>query len=123
MAEGLVRHLFGDRFEVESAGAMPSEVNPNAVKVMEEIGIDISGQRSKSVEEFMGQRFDYVVTLCGDSSKSVCPSFIGEVGERLHWNFPDPYDAQGTQEQVLEVYREVRDGIRKRIENFFGEVT
>jgi arsenate reductase len=122
MAEGLMRHLYGDMFDVESAGAMPSEVNPNAIDVMKEIGIDIFGQRSKSVEEFIGQRFDYVVTLCGDSSKEVCPTFIGDAGERLHWNFPDPIEAQGTQNEILETYREVRDGIRKKIEDFANEV-
>lgn len=122
MAEGLIRHSNGDRFDVESAGAMPSEVNPNAIRVMEEIGIDISGQRSKSVEELIGQRFDYLVTLCGDSSKDICPSFIGEVGERLHWAFPDPYEAIGSQEEVLETYRTVRDGIREKIDDFVSKL-
>jgi arsenate reductase len=120
MAEGLIRQLHGGRFDVESAGAMPSEVNPNAIKIMEEIGIDISGQRSKSVEEFIGQRFDYLVTLCGDSSKDVCPSFNGEVGKSLHWAFPDPYEAIGSQEEVLETYRTVRDGIREKIDDFIS---
>lgn len=122
MAEGFTRHHYGDRFDVESAGAMPSEVNPNAIKVMKEIGIDISGQRSKSVEEFIGQRFEYVITVCGDDSKEVCPTFIGDAGERLHWGFPDPVEARGTQEEILEKYREVRDGLRKKIEKFVSEL-
>ncbi|MCK4443302.1 MAG: arsenate reductase ArsC [Thermoplasmata archaeon] len=122
MAEGHIRHQHSYRFDVESAGAMPSEVNPNAIGVMEEIGIDISGQRSRSVEEFIGQRFDYVITLCGDSSRDVRPSFIGDVGERLDWNFPDPYEARGSQEEILETYRNVRDGLREKIDDFVSEL-
>ncbi len=122
MAEGLVGHLYGDRFEAESAGAMPSEVNPNTTEVMDEMGIDIFWQRSKSVMEFVGQRFDYVVTLCGDNPKEVYPSFMGEARERLHWGFPDPVEAQGTREEILEVFREVRDGIRKKIEDLANGV-
>jgi arsenate reductase len=121
MAEGYTRHRYGDRIEVESAGAMPDSANPNAKAVMKEIDIDISNQRSKSVGEFAGQKFDYVITLCGDSAKDVCPVFVGDVSERQHWNFPDPIEAQGSEEEILEEYRAVRDGIRDKIDEFFGE--
>jgi arsenate reductase len=122
MAEGYTRHRYGDRFEVESAGAMPDSVNPNATAVMKKIGIDIADRRSKSVGEFAGQRFDYVITLCGDSAKDMCPAFVGDVGERLHWNFPDPIEAQGSQEEILKEYRVVRDGIKNKIDEFLGEL-
>jgi arsenate reductase len=122
MAEGLVRHYYGDRFNVESAGAMPTSINPNAMKVMGEIGIDISNQRSKPVEEFMGKSFDHVITLCDDNSKEVCPTFNGDAGERLHWNFQDPVEARGVEEEVLQTYRAVRDGIRESIDRFVKEL-
>src|SRR6266542_6734438 len=83
MAEGLLRHLAGDRFEVNSAGTLPSGMSELTIEAMREIGIDVSGQRSKSVAEFAGQKFDYVITVC-DSARQVCPAFPGE-GERLHW--------------------------------------
>jgi arsenate reductase len=121
MAEGYTRHRYGDRIEVESAGAMPDSVNPNAIAVMREIDIDITDQRGKSVGEFAGQRFDYVITLCGDSAKDVCPAFVGDAGERLHWDFPDPIEARGSEEEILAEYRAVRDGIINKIDEFFGE--
>lgn len=116
MAEGYVRHCYDDILEVESAGSIPDRVHPNAIRVMKEIGMDISSQRSKSVGEFMGQRFDYVITLCGEDAKDACPAFIGDARERLHWDFPDPVEAKGTQEEILGSYRGVRDGIRKKID-------
>ncbi len=123
MAEGYARHCYGDVLDVESAGSMPDKVNPNAIAVMKEIGVDISGQRSKPVGEFAGQRFDYVVTLCRESAKDACPAFIGEAGERLHWDFPDPIEATGTQEEVLEAYRSVRDGIREKIDDLMKRLS
>jgi len=89
---------------------------------MKKIGIDIADRRSKSVGEFAGQRFDYVITLCGDSAKDMCPAFVGDVGERLHWNYPDPIEAQGSEEEILKEYRVVRDGIKNKIDEFFGEL-
>jgi arsenate reductase len=114
MAEGIVNHDFSERFAAHSAGANTAPVHPLAVMVMNEMGIDISDQRSKPVSEFIGDRFDYVVTLCGDSARDVCPVFLGEVGERLHWNLPDPVEAEGSEEEVLSVFRQVRDDIKKR---------
>ena len=116
MAEGILKAIGGDEFEVVSAGAKPSYVHPMAIKVMAEIGIDISSQKSKSVAEFVGQEFDYVITLCGDDAKVICPVFIGKAKERLHWNFADPAEAQGSEEEVLSVFRTVRDQIRRKIE-------
>jgi arsenate reductase len=121
MAEAILKTLGDDRFEVYSAGAKPTLVHPSAIQVMTEAGIDILGQRSKSVAEFAGQEFDYVVTLCGDTAKDVCPAFIGEVKQRLHWNFADPAEAQGSDEEKLEVFRKVRDQIKARLEEFVKE--
>ena len=118
MAEGILKAIGGDEFEVESAGAKPSFVHPLTIKVMAEIGMDITNQRSKSVAEFVGQEFDYVITLCGDDAQVVCPVFIGKAKERLHWNFVDPAEAQGSDEEILSVFRTVRDQIRRRIEKF-----
>ena len=110
MAEGLLRNDAGDRFEVESAGTKPSQVRPEAIAVMKEVGIDISGHRSKSVDEFAGRAFDYVLTVC-DNAKESCPIFPGHAN-RLHHNFDDPATAQGSEEQRLVVFRLVRDEIR-----------
>ena len=94
MAEGILRHLKGDKFEVESAGTRPSIVNPIAIKVMAEIGIDISGHRSKSVEEFQGMCFDFVITTC-DAARETYPVFPGEA-RHLHWSFNDPAAVRGS---------------------------
>lgn len=110
MAEGLLRHDAGDRFEVESAGTRPSVVRAEAVAVMSELGIDISGHRSKHVDEFAGQRFDYVLTVC-DNARESCPIFSGG-GVRLHRNFEDPAARDGTEEERLALFRRVRDEIR-----------
>ena len=116
MAEGLLRAGSGDRFEVWSAGTKPSQVRPEAVEVMGEIGIDISGQRSKSVDEFAGQSFDYVITVC-DNAKQNCPFFPGKA-ERIHWSFADPAEATGSREDKLAQFRLVRDQIRERFRAF-----
>ena len=115
MAEGFLRHLRGDEFEVFSAGIKPSLVNPYAIKVMAEIGIDISGQCSKNVTEFLGQPFDFVITLC-DSAKQTCPFFPGKA-TRLHWDLLDPAEATGTEDEILAVFRKVRDQIKENILN------
>ena len=109
MAEGLFRHLAGSEFEVYSAGTKPAQLRPEAVAVMREIGIDISGHRSKSVDEFIGQELDTVITVCGNADQ-VCPIFPGQVN-RHHWPFFDPAKATGTTEEQLKVFRQVRDEI------------
>lgn len=116
MAEGLLRHLAGDRFEVESAGVEPSFVRPLAIAAMQEVRIDISRQRSKSVEEFSGQEFDYVITVC-DNARERCPLFPGKT-VRLHWSFDDPAEAQGDEAAQLAVFRRVRDEIESRLREF-----
>ena len=116
MAEGLLRHLAGDRFGVFSAGTRPASLNPNAVKVMSEIGIDIAGSRSKSVDEFAGQQFDYVFTVC-DNAKESCPIFPG-AGKRLHHSFEDP--AAAPRDQQAMIFRKVRDQIATRLREFIG---
>jgi len=121
MAEGILKAIGSDEFEVESAGAKPSIVNPWAIKVMAEIGIDITHQRSNTVTEFVGQEFDFVITLCGDYAKDTCPVFIGKTQQRLHWNFVDPAEAKGSEEEVLSVFRKVRDLIKTQIEKFVKE--
>lgn len=116
MAEGLLRHDAGDRFDVESAGVIKSFVRPQAIAAMEEIGIDITGHRSKSVDEFAGQEFDYVITVC-DNAKESCPVFPGKT-KRLHWSFDDPAEATGSDEDILAIFRRVRDEIRKKLGEF-----
>lgn len=116
MAEGLLRHDLGDQFEVESAGTKPSRVRPEAIQVMREIGIDISGHRSKSVDEFAGRNFDYVLTVC-DHAKETCPIYPGH-SNRLHHNFQDPAIVEGSEAQRLAAFREVRDEIRMYLRTF-----
>jgi arsenate reductase len=115
MAEGLLRHDAGMRFDVESAGTKPSFVRPEATAVMRELGIDISGHRSKKVDEFEGQQFDYVITVC-DNARECCPVFLGKA-EKLHHNFVDPAALTGSEEERLELFRRVRDELR----GFLGE--
>jgi arsenate reductase (thioredoxin) len=117
MAEGLLRHLSGGEFEAHSAGTEATHVRPDAVAAMAEIGVDISGQRSKTLDGYLGESFEYVVTVC-DEANEACPFFPG-AGERLHWSFEDPSRAPGGEEERLAVYRRVRDAIRARIE---GEI-
>jgi arsenate reductase len=119
MAEGLLRHDAGDRFTVESAGTKPSHVRAEAIAVMKELGIDISGHRSKSVEEFVGTKFDYVLTVC-DNAKESCPVFPGHAN-RLHKNFEDPAAAEGPEAARLAVFRRVRDEIRNYLRGFPGQ--
>jgi len=112
MAEGLLRHDGGPAFEVSSAGTKPSHVRPEAIEAMKEVGIDISGHRSKSVDEFAGQEFDYVVTVC-DNAKESCPVFPGKT-ERIHWSFEDPAAVEGDWETRLGAFRRLRDKIREK---------
>jgi len=118
MAEGLFRQAGGDRYEVFSAGTKPSLVRPEAVAVMREIGIDISRHRSKSVDEFAGQKMDLVITVC-DNAKESCPVFPGTT-QRLHWPFEDPAALAGSEEQRLAAFRSIRDQIRARIQRFLS---
>ena len=118
MAEGLLRHDADNRFVVESAGTKPSHVRPEAIAVMKELGIDISGHRSKSVEDFADREFDYVLTVC-DNAKESCPVFPGHAN-RLHRNFDDPAAAEGSETARLAVFRRVRDEIRDYLEGFPG---
>src|SRR5690349_20794142 len=116
MAEGLLRNLAGDRFAVESAGVAPTRVRPEAVAVMREIGIDISQQRSKSVDEFIERPFDYVITVC-DNANEQCPVFPANT-KRIHWSFADPAAVEGDEAARLAVFRSVRDEIRERLQRF-----
>jgi arsenate reductase len=118
MAEGIVNHDLGDRFQAFSAGTEATLVNPLAVQVMAELGIDISGQHSKTVDEFAGRRFDHVITLCGDANEK-CPLFFGGV-ERIHMGFTDPSKARGNDEAMLQEFRRVRDEIKERVLEYFG---
>ncbi|MES1254235.1 MAG: arsenate reductase ArsC [Acidobacteriota bacterium] len=116
MAEGLLRHEAGERFDVASAGTAPSTVRPEAIAVMRELGIDISGHRSKHVDEFLGQSFDYVLTVC-DHANEVCPVYPGTTGRR-HRSFEDPAALQGSDEQRLAAFRRVRDELRAYLRTF-----
>lgn len=115
MAEGLLRSLGGDRFEAFSAGVQPGYVRPQAIAVMDELGIDISQHRSKSVNEFVDARFDYVITVC-DHANLRCPVFPGPV-KRIHWSIDDPV-VSGTEETVLEAFRDARNELSDRIKEF-----
>ena len=116
MAEGLLRHDAGDRFEVFSAGTKPGHVRPEAIQAMREVGINISGQRSKSVDEFAGEPFDYVLTVC-DNAKESCPMFPGQC-VRIHHSFDDPAAIEGSAEERLAVFRRVRDELRTYLSEF-----
>jgi arsenate reductase len=121
MAEGLLRHDGGPECQVFSAGTQPSRVRPEAIQVMREVGIDISGHRSKSVDEFAGQDFDYVITVC-DNAKESCPVFPAKA-KPIHWSIEDPAAAQGSEEERLSAFRLVRDELRARLQAFAqGEV-
>jgi arsenate reductase (thioredoxin) len=114
MAEGLLRHLGGDRFEVHSAGTEATRVRPLAVSAMNEIGIDISGQESKILDRYLEEPFDHVITVC-DAANETCPFFPG-AATRLHWSFEDPSKAEGSEEERLAVFRRVRDQIKDRVQ-------
>jgi arsenate reductase len=113
MAEGLLRQLGGNRFEAFSAGTEATYVRPLAIRAMQELGIDISGHESKTLERYLDQRFDAVITVC-DQANEACPVFFG-AKERLHWSFPDPSTATGSDDEQLAVYRQVRDSIVEMI--------
>lgn len=120
MAEGWLRHLASDRYEALSAGTRPQGLHPLAVQVMGEAGVDLSGQRSKAVQEFVEREIDRLITVCGGARES-CPVFLGKVGARFHWPLVDPAEASGNQEQVLGVFRRVRDEIRRRVEDYLEQ--
>ncbi|MDY6875065.1 MAG: arsenate reductase ArsC [Chloroflexota bacterium] len=114
IAEGLINHFLGDRWEASSAGTKPAGyVHPLAVQVMAELGINISAQRSKPVSEFRDAEFDLVVTVCDDAARN-CPVWLGK-GKRVHLGFPDPAAATGSEEERLELFRQVRDGLRQQV--------
>ena len=114
MAEGLLRHLASERFEAFSAGTEATQVRPLAIKAMSELGIDISSQTSKTLERYLNEPFNLVITVC-DTAAEACPIFPG-AAQRLHWSFEDPAKATGSEDEQLAVYRRVRDEIRARIE-------
>jgi len=116
MAEGLLRHDGGGRFAVESAGTKPGQVRPEAIRVMKEVGIDISAHRSKSVDEFAGKEFDAVLTVC-DHARETCPVYPGH-GRRIHRSFEDPAAVQGSEAERLAAFRRVRDEIREYLRLF-----
>ena len=116
MAEGLLRQMAGDNFEVFSAGVAPTHVRSEAIEAMREIGIDISAHRSKSVDEFLGQEFDYVITVC-DNANEQCPTFPGKT-KRLHWSFEDPAAVEGDHNVRLNGFRSVRDQIAEQLRLF-----
>jgi arsenate reductase len=116
MAEGLLRHDAGDRYEVESAGTKPGKVRPEAIAVMRELGIDISSHRSKSVDEFADHSYDYVLTVC-DNARESCPVFPGHA-KRMHHSFDDPAVVEGTEDRRLAAFRLVRDQIREYLRRF-----
>jgi len=115
MAEGLLRHLGGDRFEAHSAGTEATQVRPLAITAMSELGVDISTQASKTLDPYVDQRFDHVITVCDDANET-CPYFPNAT-HRSHWSLPDPSKATGTEAEQLAVYRQVRDDLRGRIES------
>ena len=118
LAEGLLKNLAGDKFDVYSAGVEPTSVHPLAIKVMEEVGSDISGQQSKSVDEFLDKEFDYVITVC-DNARQTCPFFPGN-HELLHWSLEDPAIALGSEEERLLMFRKVRDQLRDHIQRLIN---
>ena len=120
MAEGLLRHLGKGAVEVASAGTEPKEVHPDAIWSMREIGIDISSQRSKSLDPFLGQQFDYCITLC-DEAQQNCPVFPG-ASQNLHWSIPAPAVAQGPEEERMKVFHQVREDLEARIRRWLDGI-
>lgn len=118
MAEGLLRHVAGERMEVFSAGSKPSAVNPLAIQAMAARGIDISGQRSKHLSEYLQQPFDYVITVCDQAAES-CPLFPGPAA-RVHWSFPDPAAVQGRPAEKLAAFVQVRDDLERTLRKWFS---
>jgi arsenate reductase len=122
MAEAFLRKYGGDRFEAYSAGLEPSEINPYVYQVMEEVGLDLGGQRSKSVSEYMGKvHFGYMITVCANAEEK-CPAVFPGMGQRLFWPFDDPAAFEGTDEEKLLKFREVRDQIEQRIKDWLAEL-
>lgn len=119
IAEGFLRHFAGDKAEVYSAGIETHGVNPKAIEIMKRDGIDISGHTSNNIEEYINIDFDYVITVC-DNAKESCPNFPS-AAVKLHYNFPDPAKATGTEEQVMEAFREVREMIKEYAQNFVND--
>jgi arsenate reductase len=120
MAEGLLRHLAGDRFEVFSAGTRPSVVNPLAIQAMAERGLDISQQHSKHLDKYRQESFDYVITVCDDAAET-CPVFPGRA-ERIHWSFPDPAAVDGQETARGQAFRETRDGLEARLREWLTQI-
>jgi arsenate reductase len=124
MAEELLRKMAGDQFEVESAGLEPAEINPFTLKVMKEEGIDLTDKMTNDAFEFFkqGRQYDYVIIVCGKDAEERCPTYPG-ARERLHWPFRDPARVEGSDEDKLQVFRETRDSIRKKLESFIDVFT
>ena len=120
MAEGLLRAIAGERVAVFSAGSKPSMVNPYAIRAMRNRGIDISGQRSKHLSEYLSQPFDYVITVC-DLAAETCPVFPGKA-QRIHWSFPDPAAAQGSDDDILAAFERVRDDLEAKLTTWAAEL-
>ena len=121
IAEALLRQYAGNRFEVYSAGLEPGGINPYTRRVMKEIGIDLTGHYSKDLDEYMGKTsFGYLITLCADAEEK-CPSDLPDVSRRLRWSFENPTTFEGTEEKILEKFREVRDQIDQRIRSWLAE--
>jgi arsenate reductase len=120
MAEGLLRSLAGDRFEVFSAGSKPSAVNPLAIAAMDERALDIRSHRSKHLNEYLAQPFDYVITVC-DNAVETCPLFPGPA-RRIHWSFPDPAAVQGSEAERLASFRQVRNAIESQFKHWLAEL-
>lgn len=120
MAEGLLRTLGGERVDVFSAGSKPSVVNPYAIRAMQKRGIDISGQRSKHLSEYLNQPFDFVITVC-DQAAETCPIFPGKA-QRIHWSFPDPAATQGSDEEILAAFERVRDALEAKFSVWAAEL-
>ncbi len=118
MAEGLLRYLVGDQMDVCSAGTKPSTVNPLAIRVMQERGLDISHHRSKHLDEFRSQPFDYVITVCGNAAES-CPVFPGPA-QRTHWSFPDPAEVEGDEATRLQAFRHIRDALEAQLRDWLA---
>jgi len=116
MAEGLLRHMAGDRVEVASAGVAPTRIRPEAIEVMKELGINMSHHRSKSIDEFITQAFDYVITVC-DNANQHCPMFAGP-SRRIHWNIEDPAAVEGESQTRLNSFRAARNELSERLCKF-----
>ncbi|MCU0226018.1 MAG: arsenate reductase ArsC [Bryobacterales bacterium] len=117
MGEGLFRHEGAGQFQVASAGTRATFVRPEAIQVMEEIGIDLSAHRSKAIDEFEGQHFDYVVSVC-DNARDNCPVFPADT-QRIHWSFEDPAAVEGSDDERLAAFRRIRDEIHAHVKDFY----